>query len=171
MLTIAPAGTAEDFAMARLLFEEYASSLGLDLGFQDFAAELAGLPGGYAPPRGRLLLASDDGRLAGCVALRELAEGICEMKRLYVRPAFRDFGVGRALAEAAVAAAREMGYRRMRLDTLPAMARARRLYRALGFQEIPAYRYNPIPGTAFMELDLECAVPPPGSRDRPGPPG
>jgi len=155
-LKILQAETADDWQSARALFEEYAASLGFDLGFQDFAAELAGLPGDYAPPRGRLLLASADGRLAGCVALREIGEGICEMKRLYVRPEFRGLGLGRVLAEAVIAAAREIGYVRMRLDTVPAMRQARALYHALGFREIPAYRYNPVPGTAFMELRLNA---------------
>jgi GNAT superfamily N-acetyltransferase len=156
MLKIAQAETADDLRDAKALFEEYAASLGFDLGFQDFAAELSGLPGGYAPPRGRLLLAFHDGRLAGCVALRELAEGVCEMKRLYVRPDFRGFRVGRALAEAIIAEARGAGYSRMRLDTVPSMQRARALYHNLGFREIPAYRYNPIPETAFMELRLDA---------------
>jgi putative acetyltransferase len=155
MLMIVQAETAEDLRHATALFEEYAAALGFDLGFQGFAAELAGLPGDYAPPRGRLLLTFADGRLAGCVALRELAERTCEMKRLYVRPDCRGLGVGRALAEAIIAQARAIGYGRMRLDTVPAMHQAQKLYRALGFREIPAYRYNPIPGTAFMELRLE----------------
>ena len=163
MLKLLQAETADDLRGARVLFEEYATSLGFDLGFQDFAAELAGLPGDYAPPRGRLLLVFVDGRLAGCVAVRELAEGVCEMKRLYVRPEFRGLRLGRALAEAVVAAAREIGYARMRLDTLPSMQQARALYLALGFQEIPAYRYNPIPGTAFMELRLDAGGLEPGS--------
>ena len=174
MLKIAQAETVEDLRHARTLFEEYAASLGFDLGFQDFAAELAGLPGAYAPPRGRLLLAFHDGRLAGCVALREMGDGICEMKRLYARPDCRGLGVGHALAESIIAAAREIGYARMRLDTVPAMQRARALYRALGFEEIAPYRYNPIPGTAFMELRLDAENPPPSppaSRDRPGPRG
>ncbi|HEV8580812.1 MAG TPA: GNAT family N-acetyltransferase [Thermoanaerobaculia bacterium] len=155
MLKIVQAESVEDLREARTLFEEYAASLSFDLGFQDFAAELAGLPGDYAPPRGRLLLAVHDGRTAGCVALRELEKDVCEMKRLYVRPGFRGLQVGRALVEAVIAEGRAIGYARMRLDTVPAMERARALYRAFGFEEIPAYRYNPVPGTAFMELRLD----------------
>jgi putative acetyltransferase len=157
MLEIIRAETPERLAEARLLFVEYADSLGFDLGFQGFGEELAGLPGDYAAPRGRLLLAVHDGRTAGCVALRDLAldSGICEMKRLYVRPGFRGLQIGHALTLAVVEEAREIGYGRMRLDTVPAMERARALYAALGFREIPPYRFNPIPGTAFLELDLD----------------
>jgi putative acetyltransferase len=144
------------------LFEEYAASLGFDLGFQDFERELRELPGDYAAPRGVLLLAQIRTRAIGCVAVRPLAADICEMKRLYVRPEYRGTGAGRALAEAAIVVGRKLGYARMRLDTVPTMAAARGLYRALGFREIPPYRHNPIPGTAFMELELaapEAAVP------------
>jgi len=166
-MRIVQAESAVDLRDARALFEEYAASLGFDLGFQDFAAELAGLPGSYAPPRGRLLLACVEDRLAGCVALRELEANVCEMKRLYVRPGFRELGIGRRLVEAILLEAREIGYARMRLDTVPAMERARALYRDLGFREIPAYRFNPVPGTAFMELRLDAG---PASGDRPDPP-
>jgi ribosomal protein S18 acetylase RimI-like enzyme len=155
MLEILRAETPERVAEARNLFAEYAESLGFDLGFQGFGEELAGLPGDYAPPRGCLLLAIHEGRTAGCIALRDLGEGICEMKRLYVRPGFRGLRVGHALALAIIAEAREIGYGRMRLDTVPAMERARALYISLGFREIPPYRFNPIPGTAFLELDLD----------------
>ncbi|MFA7006923.1 MAG: GNAT family N-acetyltransferase [Verrucomicrobiia bacterium] len=147
--------TQEEVAAARALFEEYAAWLGVDLCFQGFAAELASLPGLYAPPRGRLLLAWADGNAAaGCVALRPLGDSVCEMKRLFVRPAFRGKGVGRMLAEKVVAEARAIGYASMRLDTLPAMSAATSLYESLGFARIPAYYATPLQNTIFMELKL-----------------
>src|SRR5437763_8881128 len=131
-----------DVDAARELFLEYAASLGFDLGFQDFEAEVAELPGSYAPPRGALLLARDSDRLLGCVALRPLDdEDVCEMKRLYVRPDARGTGAGRALASAVIAVARKRGYRAMRLDTVPSMSAARGLYRSLGFREVEPYTY------------------------------
>ena len=154
VVEIGEARTPPDVDAVRALFEDYAASLGFDLGFQDFERELDELPGEYAPPRGRLLLARVGGEAVGCVAVRPLDDETCEMKRLFVRPASRRTGAGRALAEAAVAAGRELGYARMRLDTVPSMEAARALYRSLGFREIRPYRYNPIRGTAFMELGL-----------------
>ena len=144
----------DDLDVVRELFREYAEGLEVDLAFQDFERELAELPSDYAPPRGALLLARAGAEAVGCVGVRPLADGACEMKRLYVRPAGRGSGAGRALAGAAVARARELGYERMLLDTLPSMAAALRLYRALGFVEVEPYRYNPVPGTSFLELRL-----------------
>ncbi|MFO1027851.1 MAG: GNAT family N-acetyltransferase [Acetobacteraceae bacterium] len=156
---IAPATEASDLAAVRRLFQAYADSLGVDLGYQDFAAELATLPGKYAAPGGALLLARmAQGEPAGCVALRPLPfDGCCEMKRLYVAPAGRGSGVGRALAEAVVAAARQRGYREIRLDTLPFMQAAMALYESLGFVEIAPYYDTPIAGTRFLALPLADA--------------
>ncbi len=155
MLDIHPARGEPDLVEVRALFREYVDSLGIDLSFQDFERELAGLPGDYVPPAGALLIARVREGVAGCVALRPLGEGACEMKRLYARPAFRGQGVGRALARAVIAEARRLGYARMRLDTLPSMGAAIALYRSLGFREIGPYRHNPVPGSLFMQLDLE----------------
>ena len=144
----------EHVPVVRTLFEEYAAALGVDLSFQEFERELAELPGDYVPPQGRLVLALDGAEPAGCVALRAFEPGVCEMKRLYVRPEFRGTGLGRLLAERIVEEGRDAGYERMRLDTLPTMAAARALYRSLGFVEIEAYRPNPIHGTTYFELAL-----------------
>jgi putative acetyltransferase len=152
---IVPADRKELVEEARVLFEEYAAALGVDLSFQGFAEELRALPGAYAPPTGALLLAvEEDGRTLGCVAVRRLDHETAEMKRLYLRPAARGRGLGRSLAEAAIAEARRLGYRRLRLDTLPGMEAAQVLYRALGFREIRPYRRNPVPGATFLELQL-----------------
>jgi ribosomal protein S18 acetylase RimI-like enzyme len=153
-VVIREATTDEDVGVARALIAEYADSLGVDLDFQDFSRELASLPGDYVRPRGVLLLASIGGRDVGCVGVRPLETDGCEMKRLYVRTSARGTGTGRRLADAAIAFAREAGYRTMRLDTLPGMDSAQHLYRTLGFREVAPYRYNPVPGTTFMELAL-----------------
>ncbi len=140
---------------ARELFLEYAQSLGFSLCFQNFDLELAGLPGDYAPPDGRLLLAMYESQPAGCVALHKIEAGICEMKRLYLRPQFRGKRLGRALADHIIAEARQIGYQRMRLDTVePVMKDAVAMYRKIGFQEIESYRSNPIAGALYMELRL-----------------
>ena len=149
------AETPAQLAQARELFLEYAQSLGFSLCFQNFDQELASLPGDYSPPEGRLLLAEYEGQLVGCVALHQLEFGICEMKRLYLRPQFRGKGLGRALADQIIAEARQMGYQRMRLDTVePVMKDAVAMYRKLGFQQIAPYRANPIAGAMYMELQL-----------------
>ena len=151
----AQAQTPNQITQARELFLEYAQSLGFSLCFQNFDKELANLPGDYAPPDGRLLLAEYESQLAGCVALHRLEAGICEMKRLYLRPQFRGKGLGRLLADHIITEARQIGYQRMRLDTVgPVMKDAVAMYRKIGFKEIPAYRPNPNPGTLYMELLL-----------------
>jgi len=142
---------AIDVAIVRELFLEYAQSLGVDLTFQDFEREVATLPGDYDP----ILIAHWNSEPAGCVALHGIERDLCEMKRLYVRPAFRGHTIGRTLAERIIAEARRRGFARMRLDTLPSMREAIPLYQSLGFVEIPPYRFNPIEGSHFMELDLQ----------------
>jgi len=136
------------------LFREYEESLGFDLSFQNFEEELATLPGEYAPPYGCLLLAEHEGKIVGCVGLRKIEKGICEMKRLYVVPQFRRKGIGRRLAAVVIEEARKIGYRSMRLDTIETMKEAISLYKSLGFKEIEPYRYNPIKGARYMELIL-----------------
>jgi putative acetyltransferase len=154
-LPFAQAESPTQIAQARELFLEYAQSLGFSLCFQSFDKELAELPGEYAPPDGRLLLAEYENQLAACVALHKLEPRVCEMKRLYLRPQFRGKGLGRALAERIIAEARQIGYLRMRLDTVePVMKDAVAMYRKLGFKEIAPYRANPIAGAMYMELEL-----------------
>jgi len=152
-----PEGAAE-LALTAEIFREYAASLAVDLCFQNFEAELAALPGEYAAPQGHLLLAFADGQLAGCGALRRIADvdiaNACEMKRLYVRPSFRRFGLGRILAQALLDEARHAGYSAMLLDTLDEMEAARELYTSLGFEEIAPYYFNPIPGAHYLKADL-----------------
>jgi ribosomal protein S18 acetylase RimI-like enzyme len=166
MARIVRAESDEAVRQVVALLREYAASLAVDLSFQDFEHELAALPGDYASPDGRLFLAvldppravdspSPPSEVVGCIALRKIDGETCEMKRLYVRPHGRGRGFGRALALAAIKAAREIGYRRMRLDTLPQMKDAQALYRALGFREIPPYRFNPVPGTRYFQLTLQ----------------
>jgi GNAT superfamily N-acetyltransferase len=152
---LAEAQAPADVARVRRLFRAYADWLEVDLCFQDFERELAELPGCYAPPAGRLLIARVGGDVVGCVGLRPLEPGVCEMKRLWVEPGFAGRGIGRALAERIIAAAHEIGYRHMRLDTIPArMPAAQHLYASLGFREIPAYYHNPLAGVVMLELEL-----------------
>jgi len=158
-IEIIPALSADDVACVRALFAEYAATLGVDLGYQGFAAELAGLPGTYAPPGGRLLLARVDGAPAGCVALRPRDATTCEMKRLYVRPDRQGLGLGRRLAEQLIAEARRAGYATMLLDTLPSMHGAQQLYAKLGFVRREPYFASPVAGNVFMELRLAAPDP------------
>lgn len=153
--TLIAASSAEQVEQVRTLFLEYAASLSFSLCFQSFDDEVKNLPGSYAPPDGCLFLLLHDGRAAGCVALRKLDKHICEMKRLYVRPEARGHGYGRVLTERVIAAAREVGYERMRLDTVASsMQDAVELYRRMGFRDIPPYRANPIEGALYLELSL-----------------
>jgi putative acetyltransferase len=155
-LRLGEASTPEDLAQVRRLFRAYADWLAVDLCFQGFEQELADLPGCYAPPAGRLLVARVAGEVVGCVGLRPLEPGVCEMKRLRVEPGFAARGIGRALAERVIETARAVGYRRMRLDTIPErMPAAQHLYAALGFREIPAYYHNPLAGVVMLELKLQ----------------
>jgi ribosomal protein S18 acetylase RimI-like enzyme len=156
-LSIVEAGSSDELEEARSIFQEYAESLGSDPCLQDFADELATLPGRYARPQGRLLLAMVEDKVAGCAALRSLDGETGEMKRVYVRPAFRGLGLGRMLAVSILQESRVAGYRRVRLDTLPSMNRAQQLYRELGFREIAAYGDNPIAGAVYLELELDQA--------------
>jgi GNAT superfamily N-acetyltransferase len=148
------ATSTADVAAIRLLFREYADSLGVSLDYQGFDEELRDLPGPYAPPAGALLLARHDDVVVGCVGVRPFDERCAEMKRLFVRPSGRGMGLGRTLTEAAIRFATAAGYERLRLDTLPQMRSAQEIYRLLGFMPIEAYRHSPVPGTVFMELIL-----------------
>ncbi|MEK7362207.1 MAG: GNAT family N-acetyltransferase [Pseudomonadota bacterium] len=157
MLTIDQVESKDDVDFVRKLMLEYQTRLGVDLCFQGFDAELKGLPGDYAAPSGRLLLASINGSAIGCVALRAFGGSRCEMKRLFVRPAGRGLGVGRALVTRVMDEARAIGYAEMVLDTLPVMAEAQALYHAFGFRDIAPYRVNPIPGTRYLGCSLAVA--------------
>jgi putative acetyltransferase len=154
MIVIINAVERDDIEVARQMFREYQESLGVDLSFQNFSAELDALPGTYAPPRGRLLLARDSGVVMGCAALRPLTVDTCEMKRLYVRPDYRALGLGRQMVDRLIDEARLIGYSEMFLDTLPTMTGAQRMYERFGFKDVPPYRHNPIEGTRFLGLDL-----------------
>lgn len=153
-MKIIPAESTADIETARELFEEYWNWLGFDGSVQGFDIELATLPGDYSPPDGCILVARDGSAVAGCVALRKLDDGICEMKRLYVRPKFRGRQLGYRLVNAVIDGGRNRGYERMRLDTLPPMIKAIELYKSLGFKDIEPYIENPIPGARHMELEL-----------------
>ena len=150
--------TGADVEIVRELFLEYEKWLGISLCFQNFAQEVVSLPGDYAPPGGRLVLARYAGVPAGCIALRRLDPAVSEMKRLYLRADYRGRGFGLHLVMDCLAAARLLGYARLRLDTLPVMQEAISLYRALGFQEIAPYRDNPVPGALYLEIDLNSAA-------------
>jgi len=159
MVSIVPALSDAAISQARNLFREYAKMPGVAPCVEDFEREVVSLPGQYAPPSGRLLLAMQEspgnsGEAIGCIALRRLEPGVCEMKRLYVRSTFRGSGAGRELVNSLTVEARSIGYKRMLLDTLPSMTEAHKLYRTLGFREIPSYQKNPIPGALFFELAL-----------------
>ena len=154
-MRIIQAQTPTELQQVRELFEEYVAWLGINLCFQNYDKELAELPGEYAPPTGRLLIAYEGEEVVGCIALRSLGDGVCEMKRLFVRPGFRGAGLGFTLVELVLDEARKIGYERIRLDTLPGkMDRAIAMYRTLGFNDIDPYYHNPVTGAAFMELAL-----------------
>ena len=154
MIELIQVESEEHLDCIRELFKEYEKSLGFDLDFQDFEKELAKLPGEYAAPDGCLLLAFYGKNFAGCAGLRRLEQGICEMKRMYVRPNFRGKGIGRVMSVRIIEIARAIGYERMRLDTIDTMRTAISLYKSLGFKKIKPYRYNPVDGASYMELLL-----------------
>jgi len=145
---------SSDLNAVRILFQEYANSLAFDLSFQDFEKELESLPGRYAVPEGCLLVAQNQDGIVGCVAVRKIDDGVCEMKRLFVRPEFRGTGIGRRLAMEIIQTAIRLGYSHMRLDTTPFMNEATSLYRSLGFYDTEPYCYNPVPGAVYLKLDL-----------------
>jgi len=153
-VTLFQADTPEHVGLARALFREYAAAIGTDLEYQGFSAELAALPDPYVPPTGALLIAQVGNEVAGCVGLRPIGDGVGEMKRLYVRPAYRKFGLGQQLVQVVIDAARRAGAHELRLDTLASMTSAQALYRRLGFAEIPPYNTAHLPGTRFYSLDL-----------------
>ena len=155
MLQITEAHQAVHLPLVRELFNEYAAALGFHLCFQDFEQELADLPGRYAPPEGRILIATWGGKPAGCVAMKKLGEGVCEMKRFYVRTDFRGKGIGLGLAKAIVESGRAADYERMRLDTVPSMQSAIKIYESLGFVDTEPYAFNPVPGVRYLELALK----------------
>ncbi len=157
-IEVMPAYGPDLVAVTHELFLEYADAIGVDLEYQGFAAELAGLPSPYNPPHGAIFVARVGNDAAGCVAVRRLDDHSAEMKRLYVRPGYRQYGLGRRLIEAAILAARQVGYRELKLDTLPSMVSAQNLYRALGFTEIQPYNSSHLPGTRFYALPL-VAIP------------
>jgi ribosomal protein S18 acetylase RimI-like enzyme len=154
MIKIIRADNRELISKARELFHEYALSLGFDLSFQNFEHEMSTFPAQYSPPQGCLLLAQFKDAIVGCVGLRDLGESRCEMKRMYVQPNYRGKGLGRVLAKAIISEARGIGYKHMRLDTIPSMKAAFSLYLSLGFREIEPYRFNPIEGAKYLELEL-----------------
>jgi ribosomal protein S18 acetylase RimI-like enzyme len=158
MVKIVEANTKEFVKRVKKLIREYAQSLEFDLEFQDFDKEIEDFPGQYGSPMGCLYIALDENQPIGCVALRDLGQGICEMKRLYVKPLSRGQKVGKLLAETVIKAARDMGYDYMRLDTVPSMKQANLLYNALGFKQIAPYRFNPIEGATFFELNLNKEI-------------
>jgi len=155
VIELVKANTCEQMEIARGIFLRYAQSLDFDLSFQGLTAELAGLPGDYGPPTGCLLLALEASEAVGSVALRKIGDGVCEMKRLFLNPQQRGKGIGRILVQAVIQEAKRLGYKRMRLDTVPSMTSAIGLYRSLGFEEISPYCHNPVPGAKFFELRLE----------------
>lgn len=154
MLKLIAVETEKHLEIIRKLFREYEDFLGFHLCFQDFEKEMAMLPGKYAPPDGRLIIAEYNSEVAGCIAIKKIGEDVCEMKRLYVRPKFRGLKIGRKLAEKIIVEAKTIGYKKMRLDTLKRLKEALSLYRSMGFTEIQPYVYNPLEDVVYMQLEL-----------------